>query len=283
MTLLGKFLAMLIFILSAAFMVLALAVNASHRNWRDVVLDPSTGLKRQVEVTKTTNDQLRADRERTQAALDRERAARRTALAALQTQLDQMEQVLRQSESTVQQLEAKNTELAQLDRSRAEELQRLTEEARTLREQIRSEQEDRDMLFAETLQMTDQMNRLRGIVQQQSERNTQLMAQVSRYREVVDLTLEPGGEQPNLVPRLQLAVDDPGDGQARAEEVVDPGGADPDRGPFGQRAAHVDLHGLGGRSADLGGELAEGRRTALGRRALEGQRWIARKRHSRRV
>lgn len=187
MTLLGKFLAMLIFILSAAFMVLALAVNASHRNWRDVVLDPSTGLKRQVEVAKTTNDQLRADRERTQAALDREQAARRTALAALQTQLDQIEQVLRQSESTVQQLEAKNTELAQLDRSRAEELQRLTEETRTLREQIRSEQEDRDTLFAETLQMTDQMNRLRGIVQQQSERNSQLMAQVSRYREVVDL------------------------------------------------------------------------------------------------
>lgn len=187
MTLLGKFLAMLIFILSAAFMVLALAVNASHRNWRDVVLDPSSGLKRQVEVAKTTNDQLRADRQRTQQALDREQAARRTALAALQTQLDQIEQVLRNSEAQVQQLEAKNTELSQLDRSRAEELQRLTEETRKLRDQIREEQEDRDTLFAETLKMTDQMNRLRGIVQQQAERNQQLLTQVSRYREVVDM------------------------------------------------------------------------------------------------
>ncbi len=187
MTLLGKFLAMLIFILSAAFMVLALAVNASHRNWRDVVLDPSSGLKQQVEVAKTTNDQLRADRQRTQQALDREQAARRTALAALQTQLDQIEQVLRNSEAQVQQLEAKNTELSQLDRSRAEELQRLTEETRKLRDQIREEQEDRDTLFAETLKMTDQMNRLRGIVQQQAERNQQLLTQVSRYREVVDM------------------------------------------------------------------------------------------------
>jgi hypothetical protein len=187
MTLLGKFLAMLIFILSASFMVLALAVNASHRNWRTVVLDPNTGLKKKVEIATRTNEQLRADSQRTQAALDREQASRRTALAALQTQLDQIEQVLRQSESTVQQLEAKNTELSQLDRSRAEELQRLTEETRKLREQIRSEQEDRDSLFAETLQMTDQMNRLRGIVQQQSERNEQLMAQVGRYKEVVDL------------------------------------------------------------------------------------------------
>jgi hypothetical protein len=187
MTLLGKFLAMLILILSTVFMGLALAVNASHRNWRDVVLDPSTGLKRRVEIAATTNDQLRADRQRTQAALDREQAARRTALAALQTQLDQIEQVLRTSEATVQQLEARNTELSQLDRSRAEELQRLTEETRNLREQIRSEQEDRDTLFAETLQMTDDMNRLRGIVQQQSERNAQLLAQVTRYREVVDM------------------------------------------------------------------------------------------------
>jgi DNA repair exonuclease SbcCD ATPase subunit len=187
MTLLGKFLAMLIFILSAAFMVLALAVNASHRNWRDVVLAPNTGLKARVEVASRTNEQLRADAQRTRAALDREQAARRTALAALQTQLDQIDQVLRASEASVQQLEAKNTELSQLDRSRAEELQRLTEETRKLREQIRSEQEDRDTLFAETLQMTDQMNRLRGIVQQQSERNEQLLAQVSRYREVVEM------------------------------------------------------------------------------------------------
>jgi uncharacterized phage infection (PIP) family protein YhgE len=187
MTLLGKFLATFIFILSVAFMVLSLAVNASHRNWRDAVLDPSTGLKKQIEVISRTNQQLTDDRQRTQAALDREQAARRTALAALQTQLDQMEQVLRTSEATVQQLEAKSTELAQTDRSRAEELQRLTEETRKLRDQIRTEQEDRDSLFAETLKMTDQMNLLRGSLQGQVERNEQLAAQLGRYREVVEM------------------------------------------------------------------------------------------------
>jgi uncharacterized phage infection (PIP) family protein YhgE len=187
MTLLGKFLATFIFILSVAFMVLSLAVNASHRNWRDAVLDPSTGLKKQIEVISRTNQQLTDDRQRTEAALGREQAARRTALAALQTQLDQMEQVLRTSEATVQQLEAKSTELAQTDRSRAEELQRLTEETRKLRDQIRTEQEDRDSLFAETLKMTDQMNLLRGSLQGQIERNEQLAAQLGRYREVVEM------------------------------------------------------------------------------------------------
>lgn len=187
MTLLGKFLSTFIFILSTAFMVLALAVNASHRNWREVVLDPNNGLKKQIETISRTNQQLTDDRQRTQGALDREQAARRTALAALQSQLDQMEQLLRASEAQVQQLEAKSTELSQLDRSRAEELQRLTDETRKLRDQIRAEQEDRDSLFAETLKMTDQMNLLKGSLQAQTERNEQLAAQLSRYREVVDM------------------------------------------------------------------------------------------------
>lgn len=187
MTLLGKFLSTFIFILSTAFMVLALAVNASHRNWRDVVLDPGNGLKKQIETISRTNKQLTDDRQRTQGALDREQAARRTALAALQSQLDQMEQLLRASAAQVQQLEAKSTELSQLDRSRAEELQRLTDETRKLRDQIRAEQEDRDSLFAETLKMTDQMNLLKGSLQAQTERNEQLAAQLSRYREVVDM------------------------------------------------------------------------------------------------
>lgn len=185
MNLLGKSLATIIFLLSAAFMVLALAVNASHRNWRDVVLGDD-GLKAQIETIKRTNEQLRGSRERTQAALNREQAARRTALAALQTQLDQLASQLRESESTVQQLQAANTELAQLDRSRAEELEQLTGETKRLREQIRTEQQDRDELFAQTLQLTDRMNTLRGTVQLQQQRNEQLASEVARYKEVVD-------------------------------------------------------------------------------------------------
>ncbi|MCC9640745.1 hypothetical protein LOC71_00545 [Rhodopirellula sp. JC740] len=185
MTLLGKSFSVIILLLSGVFMVLALAVNASHRNWRDVVLGP-TGLKAQIETIARTNEQLRDSRARTQAALDREQAARRTALAALQTQLDQLESQLRESESTVQQLQARGTELAQVDRARAEELEQITNDNTRLRELIRTEQQDRDSLFARTLELTDQMNSLRGIVQTQQDRNDQLMAQVTRYKEVVD-------------------------------------------------------------------------------------------------
>lgn len=185
MNLLGKSFSVLILLLSVIFMVLALAVNASHRNWRDVVL-ADDGLKNQIETIARTNNELRDSRARTQASLDREQAARRTALAALQTQLDQLQSRLRESESTAKQLQATNTELAQTNRSSAEELEKLTTEAARLRAAIREEQQDRDSLFAETLELTDQMNGLRGVVQLQEDRNNQLMAQVTRYKEVVD-------------------------------------------------------------------------------------------------
>lgn len=188
MTLLGKSFSAVILILSAVFMVLALAVNASHRNWRDVVLTGvggQPGLKEQIEVTRRTNEQLRDSQQRTQAKLDQEQAARRTALAALQTQLDQLKSDLQSSEASVQQLTAQLTVLSQTDLSRAQELERLTAENAKLRTQVRTEQQDRDQLFTQTLELTDQMNKLRGFKQQLEDRNQQLMAQVTRFEEVI--------------------------------------------------------------------------------------------------
>lgn len=188
MTLLGKSFSAIILILSAVFMVLALAVNASHRNWRDVVLtgvNGRPGLKSQIESTNRINEQLRDSQQRTQSSLDREQAARRTVLAALQTQLDQLKNDLQQSEASVQKLTAQVQELTQIDLSRAQELERLTAENSGLRTQVRTEQQDRDKLFTQTLELTDEMNTLRGFKQQLQERNSQLMTQVTRFEEVV--------------------------------------------------------------------------------------------------
>ena len=111
MTLLGKAFTVVIFLLSLTFMVLALAVNASHRNWRDLVLGDE-GYAARIAAITIENEQLQDAKQRAQASLDREQAARRTALAALQTQLDQLKDELSVSVNTVQKLEAKNTHRA---------------------------------------------------------------------------------------------------------------------------------------------------------------------------
>jgi uncharacterized protein YlxW (UPF0749 family) len=188
MTLLGKFFTAVIFLLSAVFLFAALAVNASHRNWRQYVLEGvngELGLKTQIENLTRNRNQLEDEKRAIQTSLDREQASRRTALASLQTQLDQLQGELIQSQSRVQQLTAQSTNLIQLDASRTQQLDQLIKENVDLRESVRKEQQNRDQLFTQTLKLTDEANQLRGFKQQLEERNRQLLAQVTRYEEVV--------------------------------------------------------------------------------------------------
>ncbi len=186
MTFLGKIFSTILLLLSLAFMLLALVANASHRNWRDAVLDPNNGLKRKVEEGQAVARQLADSRMRTEAALAREQASRRTALAALQTQVDDLKKQLQNREQAVQALQAENNELAQTDKSRAEQLSALTEANKNLETKIVAERADRDQLFAKSLQLTDMYNQALGVLDTLSKVNSGLVSDVSRYKEVLD-------------------------------------------------------------------------------------------------
>ena len=188
MTLLGKCLTALILILSVMFAALALVATASHKNWRDVVLkgvNGQPGLKDQIEAISRDNQQLRDQRDRTKNALAREQVARKTALAALQTQLDRLQEELSRSGAEVEGLRTQVTELTTSDLNKTKQLETLTGENARLRTSIREEQAARDTLFTTTLELTDQMNVLRGFKQRLEQRNKQLMAQATRFEEVI--------------------------------------------------------------------------------------------------
>ncbi len=184
MTFLGKCFTFMIFILSIIFMVLSLAANASHRNWREEIVKQG-GLKEQVEDYARKNRELRDARARVERALASEQMARRTALAALQTELDQKIDLLQKAEKDKNELLAQLTSMTLKDKQVTDELTRLTADNEKLRQQIRDEQEDRDKLFARTLELTDNLNALAGLLQTQKERNETLVAQVTRYTEVI--------------------------------------------------------------------------------------------------
>ena len=188
MTLLGKCLTALILILSVMFAALALVATASHKNWRDVVLtgvNGQPGLKDQIEAISRDNQQLRDQRDRTKNALAREQVARKTALAALQTQLDRLQEELGRSGAEVEGLRTQVTELTTSNLNKTKQLETLTGENARLRTSIREEQAARDTLFTTTLELTDQMNVLRGFKQRLEQRNKQLMAQATRFEEVI--------------------------------------------------------------------------------------------------
>lgn len=183
MTFLGKCFTFLIFIFSAVFMALALAANASHRNWRDEIVKPG-GLKEQVEQYARKNKELEDAKVRVERALAAEQVARRTALAALQTELDEKVSLLETAEGAMSSLLAQKDTLTRKDLQITEELTRLTADNAKLRQQIKEEMEDRDQLFARTLELIDRMNGLRGLLEDQKERNQMLVAQVTRFTEV---------------------------------------------------------------------------------------------------
>ncbi len=188
MTLLGKCLTALILILSVMFAALALVATASHKNWRDVVLtgvNGQPGLKDQIEAIDRDNQQLRDQRDRTKNALAREQIARKTALAALQTQLDRLQEELGRSGAEVEGLRTQVTELTTSDLNKTKQLETLTSENARLRTSVREEQAARYTLFTTTLELTDQMNVLRGFKQRLEQRNKQLMAQATRFEEVI--------------------------------------------------------------------------------------------------
>ena len=188
MTLLGKCLTALILILSVGFAALALVATASHKNWRDVVLkgqNGEIGLKAQIEEISNKNDQLEKQKSRTEDALARERVSRKTALAALQTQLDKFKDELSRSGAEVESLTSQVTKLVSDNETKTKELETLNADNDRLRASVRDEQEARDKLFTTTLELTDKMNVLRGFKQRLEERNKQLMAQATRFEEVI--------------------------------------------------------------------------------------------------
>jgi hypothetical protein len=196
----------LILIMSLMFMGLAMAVYATHRNWREVIEGP-TGLKKQLGDARAANDQLKAEHNRLVENLTSEKenaeqqaaklAAEREALAKnnvlIQAKLDQLEQEQNKHIAAVASTQKLN--------------EGLTNEATGLRQQIRTEQQARDAAFAKTLEATEAVHQLTGQYENARERSEQLTKQVSGMTHVMrEQGLDPATEPGAVVPTVDGLV-----------------------------------------------------------------------------
>jgi hypothetical protein len=191
MTLVGKIFTVLILIMSVAFLMLAVTVFATHRNWRNEVMRPrddaeGPGLKAQIEDVSATNKRLREELERASNSLALEQAARRYALSALQTKLEQVEQRLQQREKEFADLQAAHGTMVTTLETNEENLKKITDENAELRALVRTAEQARDDKFNDVVVKTDQLNEFEGLLQEQRERNVDLLSQVSDMKMVLD-------------------------------------------------------------------------------------------------
>lgn len=203
---LGKVFVVLILIMSLVFMGLAMAVYATHKNWKEVI-EGTNGLKAQLDRAKQENTELKALHNRKEEELTAEKEAaeqqvrkletERVSLAdrnvQIQTELDQLKQERRDATAAVAATQANND--------------RLAAEATGLRQQIRTEQQARDRDFQTTLTATEQLHQVTGEYESARERSEQLTKQVAGMTTVMrENGLDPATDPNAVVPAVDGVV-----------------------------------------------------------------------------
>lgn len=206
MNLLGKIFVVLILIMSVVFMTLAMAVYATHKNWKTLVTGPN-GLNAQLTQARADYDQLKGDYNRLESQLTGEREAalqqvrklesERVALvdrnAAIQTELDGLKQQQRDNTAAVASTQQNNERLAQ--------------EVTELREDIRVNQQARDKAFANTLEATEALHQTKGQLDSTLERTRQLTSQVADMKSIMEASgVDPATPPDSVVPTINGLV-----------------------------------------------------------------------------
>jgi len=193
MTLLGKILTVLIFIMSVVFMSFAVMVFSTHKDWKAAAMR----LEQEADVKENEYNTLKDELDRLRLATERERAARAQALAALESRRLELQDQLNKTNT---QLADKTTQLQvalEAARTAENQLAGLTNEVETLREEIRTVLGQRDKYFEEVVAMTDQVHQMQDKQRQLTETRNDLLAENSRYK----LILDRNGLDADIIPR----------------------------------------------------------------------------------
>jgi predicted nucleic acid-binding Zn-ribbon protein len=156
MTRLGQIFTLLLLILSVAFFVAAVAVNAAHKDLKSEV----AALDKQKKELDSTIDGFRKASEVSKNMLAQEQVARRVSLAALQTQLDTEREKNQQANTQLNDLNSKNTQATQSLAQTLAELKRITSENDLLKQEIDKIITDRNGQRRTVIRLTDEINGL---------------------------------------------------------------------------------------------------------------------------
>jgi len=158
MNLVGKILTVLIFVMSLVFMSFAVAVYATHKNWRDVVENPNNGLAKELKDARSRNQELTDQ----QATLERERAEEQRVAeqvrAKLLTDLKQKKEELDAAKLKENKLDEETRLAVETMKDTQAAMASLRGEVDTLRKSILQEQKEQDLAAKNVLQLTDELH-----------------------------------------------------------------------------------------------------------------------------
>ncbi|HEY1785036.1 MAG TPA: hypothetical protein VGG30_05775 [Pirellulales bacterium] len=192
MNLVGKIFLFLTLLMSIAFMMMAVMVYGTHRNWRQAIErtqaetppGEQVGLKFQLEKARTDKKALQAERERLKAQLAEEQLASRNQLAKLESVRDELIKKRDALQTERDELLKKDQEaVAALDSTHAN-LKKLNDEVEVLRKDIRLAQEARDKDFAAVVETTEKIHQAEGDLKRIKERKQQVEIQYAKLKDL---------------------------------------------------------------------------------------------------
>jgi hypothetical protein len=192
MNLLGKIFVVLITVMSLVFMTLALAVYATHKNWKQI----SDGLNGQLTQARAELDLKVTDYNRLESQLKGEVESAQQQVRKLESERVALVDRNAGVQAELDQLKAERGEATAAVAATQQNNQRLADEVSGLRADIRTNEQARDQAFATTLKATEDLHQTKGLLDTTIERNRQLTSQVSGMTSVMDAK----GIDPNTPP-----------------------------------------------------------------------------------
>ena len=193
MNLVGKIFTVLVLVMSLIFMAFSLAVYATHKNWRMVVLNPKEeataehppGLLHKLNDSMAETQRLEEQLNKVETDLEEERSAQRQALAKLENENDELQRHREQSEKKYADLIQEKSDAVAGINAAHETLGKLREEVEKLRVSIREARKDRSDHFQQVLQTTDKLHQSVNELKRLKKRQADLAADLAKADEVL--------------------------------------------------------------------------------------------------
>jgi len=187
MNLIGKILTGLIAFFSILFMAMALAVYATHQNWKNEVMDQQKGLKVRLDKEKKEKTVLADRLKKLEEDFDAEKKAQQTRLAALDTAKTSIEQERNKLQTEVENFFQKQREAITLSQATQQNMNEVAAEVKRLRADLKTAEGERNKSFAAMVKMTDALHQFSNDLASLKATNVTLVQDVQKYRKIFDL------------------------------------------------------------------------------------------------
>jgi hypothetical protein len=200
---LGKVFVVVILIMSLVFMGLAMAVYATHKNWRTV----SENLNKKLTQANTDNAAFKTEHNRQVETLEKERTAAEQQAVKAEAERVSLNDRLAIAQTELESLRQNQREhIAALD-STQKINKGLGDQVVSLRKEIRDAQQKRDAFFKTALDATEELHQAAGEYNTTRERSEQLTKQVAGMTTVMrEKGIDPATDPNSVVPTVEGLV-----------------------------------------------------------------------------